>query len=222
MPICKKPDFKKICTDIDMDKLFMTERPAIYPDKWKEACRKNLSGKDGGIFSKKERSWTRPDNYSVKQWYALTSKQRGKIIKQQWKKAIEEYKICSAQQSYKKGQTSLKQILNKPPPLPASLSSNALKEIGIDISPSPPPPPPVPTHLLPPPPASPKRKTLKPKKPPKRKSRKLYTGNKQISTKTAEIWGNFIHSPHTTKRTKIIPPPRTPEGSPTDDWDDYS
>ena len=56
MPNCKKPikkpDFKDFCIDIDADKLYMTEGPVMYSGKWKEACKKNVSGKDRGIFSK--------------------------------------------------------------------------------------------------------------------------------------------------------------------------
>ena len=237
MPNCKnpikKPNFKDFCQDIDMDKLFMTDSPFAYSGKWKEACKKNISGKDRGIFSKHERAWIKPKNISKKKWFAMSAKQRGKMMKKLWETEINDYNICAAQESYKKGRKSLHDMLNKkptPPPLPPSLSKADLRAVGIEIDDTPPPPP-FPTELLPPPPPplSKKNKSRKPKKPSPRKTKKLYLNEKpNLSPNSTKIWGNVnVPSPHTPKgipppRTpKGIPPPRTPEGSP-DDWDDYS
>lgn len=238
MPNCKnpikKPNFKDFCQDIDMDKLFMTDSPFAYSGKWKEACKKNISGKDRGIslLNKHERAWIKPKNISKKKWFAMSAKKRGKMMKKLWETEINDYNICAAQESYKKGRKSLQDMLNKkptPPPLPPSLSKADLREVGIEIDDTPPPPP-FPTELLPPPPSLPKKnKSRKPKKPSPRKTKKLYLNEKpNLSPNSTKIWGNVnIPSPHTPKgipppRTpKGIPPPRTPEGSP-DDWDDYS
>lgn len=231
MPNCKKPDFTEMCQDIDPDKLFMTERPTYYNGKkkkknWKEACKKNISGKDLGIFSKHERSWKIPKNYTSKQWYMMTKKQRGQIMKQKWVQLMDKYNICSADIEYKKSSKNLKKQLKEIeqkknlPPLPPRLSNADLISAGIklddtppippplpstsDLPPPPLPPPSFPTELLPPPPP-PLRKTKskKPKKPAKRKTKKLYLNKSaKFSPKTAETWG--------------IPLPQTPNDSP--DW----
>tara|TARA_Y100000817_G_C16840598_1_gene537814 strand:- start:546 stop:1457 length:912 start_codon:yes stop_codon:yes gene_type:complete len=240
MPNCKKPikkpNFKDFCMDIDTDKLYMTEMPVKFSGKWKEACRKNISGKDRGIslLNKHERSWIKPKDISKKKWNAMSAKKKGKFMKQLWEKQIKEYQICAAQESYKKGRDSYYEDLNKlnkqptPPPLPPSLSKKDLREIGINIddtppppppstSDLPPPPPPFPTELLPPPPSR-KTKSKKPKKPSPRKTKKLYLNKKpNLSPNSRKIWGNYVPSPHTPKG---IPPPRTPNDSP-DNWDEY-
>ena len=76
------------------------------------------------------------------------------MMKKLWETEINNYNICAAQESYKKGRKSLQEILNKkptPPPLPPSLSKADLRAVGIEIDDTPPPPP-FPTELLPPPP----------------------------------------------------------------------
>lgn len=231
MPNCKKPDFTEMCQDIDPDKLFMTERPTYYNGKkkkknWKEACKKNISGKDLGIFSKHERSWKIPKNYTSKQWYMLTKKQRGQIMKQKWVQLMDKYNICSADIEYKKSSKNLKKQLKEIeqkknlPPLPPSLSlAEILDGRKLDDSHPPPfptkllpPPPPFPpTKLLPPPPFPTelrKTKSKKPKKPAKRKTEELYLNKPaKFSQKTAETWG--------------VPLPQTPNDSP-DNWGEYA
>ena len=168
----KKPDFKDFCIDIDAKKLYMTEGPVMYRGKWKEACKKNVSGKDRGIFSKHERSWKKPKNVTQKKWNSMSTKIKGKFMKKMWEEKIKEYQICAAQESYKKGRKSLHQALNKqptPPPLPPSLSKADLIAAGIKLDDSPQPPP-FPTKLLPPPPPFPTELL-------KTKSKKTSSGN---------------------------------------------
>tara|TARA_B100001142_G_C14321637_1_gene650706 strand:- start:502 stop:1368 length:867 start_codon:yes stop_codon:yes gene_type:complete len=219
----KKPDFKDFCIDIDADKLYMTEGPVMYSGKWKEACKKNISGKDRGIFSKHERSWKKPKNVTQKKWNSMSAKIKGKFMKKMWEEKIKEYQICAAQESYKKGRKSLYQKLNKqptPPPLPPSLSlADILDGRKLDDSHPPPfptkllpPPPPFPpTKLLPPPPFPTelrKTKSKKPKKPAKRKTEELYLNvSAKFSPKTAETWG--------------VPLPQTPNDSP-DNWGEHA
>tara|TARA_X000000950_G_scaffold42032_2_gene46388 strand:+ start:17998 stop:18852 length:855 start_codon:yes stop_codon:yes gene_type:complete len=220
MSNCKKPNFKDFCMDIDTDKLYMTEMPVKFRGKWKEACRKNISGKDRGIslLNKHERSWIKPKDISKKKWNAMSAKKKGKFMKQLWEKEIKNYQICAAQESYKKGRKTLQEVLNKqstPPPLPP---------FPTELLPT---PPPFPTELLPRSPPSRKTKYKKPKKPAKRKTKKLFQNLNnpvKLSPKTASIWG--VLPPRTPRsipppRTpRSIPPPRTPNDSP-DNWDEY-
>lgn len=237
MPRCKKPEFTKICSDIDPDNLYMTENPTSFKGKWKEACKKN---KKTGMF-KRERAWYKPDDYTDAQWMMMEPKKRGKIIKQRWEDNMKKYDICKAQNSYqgkvkdykrRKAASVIQKIfrgqLDKRKTRKKTEEARSRKNIKKQSRlPAPPLPPPLPASALIPSPNSgafPElphftddqiKKILRPsikkppKPPPRKESKKLYTNKKpQLSPKTAQTWGN------------LIPSPRTPEGSPNSDSDD--